>query len=150
MHNLHLMKIHQFRNSPGFTFWSDLNMKHGGVLPFTSDRDIGKTKRKDGRGSGLKWRWEPGISRSTAEVDGKTHLWKTERVAPQVGRWTLLQRPSMRRYLPGVQSVGEAKAGQMLAIDVLIMSTCGRFWATSEAVRPCLSAVSGSGENCNC
>ena len=72
-----------------------------------------------------------------------THLVKTALVAPQVGLCRLLQRPSMRRYLPGVQVSGEAKRGQMAAAPVPVVSSSGRSWAISAGESLCLWRAEG-------
>jgi len=56
------------------------------------------------------------------------YLAKGDRVAPQVGFSKFVQRPSNRRYLPGLHSMLLRKAGQTSRISVFEVSINGRLF----------------------
>lgn len=67
-----------------------------------------------------------------------SYLWKGALVEPHVGCSRLLQRPSIRRYLPGRHSTCENTGGHTSRIKVLDVSINGKPFSISSYVSPYL------------
>ena len=55
-------------------------------------------------------------------ITTKTRLANTVLVAPHVGRFMLLQSPSILLYLPAEHLMGEANGGHIFIMDVTVVS----------------------------
>lgn len=71
-------------------------------------------------------------------VSAKLHLWKGDKVEPQVGLRRFVHRPSFRLYFPARHSTSLKKAGHTSRINVFEVSIRGRSLSISSKVRPYL------------